>query len=102
MVTLVVIHALLAEKPIDGYKNLTRDIYMVHNSTRAIGTNKKRNIKKCGAALLWSPAPKPECLIYRRKILISPTVQMSRHTIFLEEFGTPEEYGTPLRTLVRP
>ena len=79
MVTLVVIHALLAEKPIDGYKNLTRDIYMVHNSTRAIGTNKKRNIKKCGAALLWSPPPKSESLIYKRKIWYLIAVPPKRH-----------------------
>ena len=45
-VTLVVIRALLAEKPIDDYKSLTRDIFMVHNSTRAIVTNKKETLKK--------------------------------------------------------
>ena len=47
MVTLVVIYSLLAEKSIiDGYKNLIRDMYMVHNKTSAIGTNKNETLKK--------------------------------------------------------
>ena len=46
-VTLVVIRALLAEKPIDDYKSLTRDIFMVHNSTRAIEIeNRKEALKR--------------------------------------------------------